>query len=137
MSEKGKANLIKYGSCALFVAVMAWVYIAQRDFAGAELVDKFRYLADAFTVPGVLLVMAGALVWASNQGAMDGLGYSVGNAVRSLIPGGRAKPDETYADYVERKRANRVKGYGFLFLSGGIAVAIALVFMVLFYCLYE
>ena len=71
MSEKGKANLIKYGSSALFVAVMAGLYIALRDFAGAELVDKFRYLTDAFTIPAGGAYLSELLLHAVNVTAKE------------------------------------------------------------------
>ena len=135
MSKQGKTRIAKYGGAAAFAGLMAWLYISLRDFDGAKLVDKYRMLSDAFTVPGILLLMFGCLVWISNLGALDGLAYAVNFAIRSLIPGGRYK-DEKYADYVERKRENRVKGYGFLFISGGMTMAVAIVFMILFYMLY-
>ena len=133
MSKERKTQLIKYGISAAFVLLMAYLYIGLRDFGAAELTEKFRMLSDALTIPGVLLVMAGSMVWASNQGALDGLGYVTSTMIRGLIPGGRAKADERYADYVERKRNNPVRGYSFLFLSGGIAIALSLVFLALFY----
>ena len=133
MSKERKTQLIKYGASAGFVALMVYVYISLRDFAGVELTEKFRMLSDAFTIPGVLLIMAGAMVWSSNQGALDGLGYVTSTMVRGLIPGGRAKADERYADYVERKRNNPVRGFSFLFLTGGITIAISLVFLALLY----
>ena len=130
-----KTRLIKYGSCGAFVALMAYWYIDLRDFAGAALVDQYRMLCDAFTVPGILLLMTSALVALSNMGALDGLGYAMGMAIRSLIPGGRIK-DETYGDYVARKREKRIKGYGFLAISGAVTMAIAVVFWMLFYTVY-
>ena len=125
----------RYWVSAAFVGFMAWLYISLRDFAGAKPADKYRLLSDAFAVPGLLLLLFGCLFWVSNLGALDGIAYAVYFAFRSLIPGGRNK-DEKYADYVERKRKNRVKGYGFLFVSGGVTMALAIVFMVLFYSLY-
>lgn len=135
MSKRLKTRLAKYGGAAAFVWLMAWLYISLRDFDGAKLVDQYRMLSDAFTVPGILLLMFGCLIWISNLGALDGLAYAVSFAVRSLIPGGRYR-DEKYGDYVERKREKRVKGYGFLFISGSVTMAVAIVFMILFYSLY-
>ena len=137
MSNRVKVNLIKYGGCALFVAVLAWAYVSLRDFGGAELVDKYLILCDAFTVPGMLLILAGCLMWASTTGVLDGLSYAVRYAVFSLIPGKRLERDEKYGDYIMRKREKRVKGYGFLFISGLITMVVALVFMALFYSLFE
>ena len=135
--SKLKVNLIKYGCCAAFVALLSITYISLRDFAGAEPVDQYLILCDAFTVPGMLLIMFGCLLWASSLGALDGLSYVVRFAVMSLIPGKRAQRDETYGDFLERRMANRTKGYGFLFISGLVTMAVALVFMAQFYHLYE
>ena len=135
--SKLKVNLIKYGCCAAFVAILATAYISMRDFAGAEAVDKYLILCDAFTVPGMLLIMFGCLLWASSLGALDGLSYVVRFAVMSLIPGKRAKRDETYGDFLEHRMANRTKGYGFLFIAGLVTMAVALVFMAQFYYLFE
>ena len=133
MSETLKKNLAKYGGCALFTALLTGLYLSQFDLAALELQDWIRYLADGTSSSGILMIMVGALIWASNEGAMDGISYAVKYAVRSLIPGGRAEKDEKYGDYVARKRANKVKGYGFLFLSGGIVLALGLVLTALFY----
>lgn len=135
--SKLKINLIKYGCCAAFVALLAIAYISLRDFAGAELMDKYLILCDAFTVPGMLLILFGGMMWASSQGALDGLTYVVRYALFSLIPGKRLERDEKYGDYLEHRMQNRVKGYGFLFISGLVTMAVALVFMAQFYYLYE
>ena len=132
MSDRVKSLLIKYGCSTLFVAVMAYSYIAARDFAGAKTWEKMVLICDALTVPGMLLLMVGALIWAANTGALDGITYAVGFAVRALIPGGRHK-DERYADYVERQREKRVKGYGFLLITGAVTIAATLLFLGLYY----
>jgi hypothetical protein len=103
---------------------------------GQPLVEQYRILCDAFTVPGLLLIIFGSLLWVSNTGALDGLMYAVTTAVRFLIPGGRLKMEEKYGDYVERRREKPVRGYGFLLISGCVTMAISLVFMALFYAVY-
>ena len=137
MSERVKVNLIKYGCSAAFVALFAGTYIASRDFGTADLVTKYLILCDAFTVPGMLLILFGCLMWASTTGVLDGLGYVMRYAVFSLIPGKRLERDEKYGDYIERKSQNRAKGYGFLFIAGLVTMAVALIFMALFYANYE
>ena len=99
--------------------------------------EKYRILCDAFTIPGVVLVMLGALMAISNEGALYGISYVLGYAFRILIPAKRHE-HEKYYDYVERKKGEgQVKGYGFLFVVGGASLAIAIVFMILFYRLYR
>lgn len=132
MSEERKAKLLKYGICIAACTALSLFYIFVRDFPQQELAQKYRILCDAFTVPGLLALLVGGLLAVVNEGALDGIGYACGTAFKALLPGGRLRT-EKYYDYVQRKRAKRIKGYGFLFVVGGIWMAVALVFMVLFY----
>ena len=137
MDKSAKTILIKYGCSTAFVALLAGLYFLGQDFAGADLVNRYRIVCDAFSIPGVVLVMFGSLVWASNQGALLGVSYVVRYAVFSLIPGKRLEREERFGDYVLRKREQKVTGYGFLFYTGLAALAVALVFMGLFYAHYQ
>lgn len=136
MSSKVKANLIKYGVSIGIGLLLAYAYVALRDFSSEPLVEKYRILCDAFTVPGVLLLMSGLLMSISNAGALDSLGYIVSQGFSMLVPG-KGLGKEKYADYVERKRKNRVKGYGFLYISALLFLAVTAVFMILFYSIYQ
>lgn len=136
MKRRLLVNLIKYGCCAVFVGLLVWAFMAMRDFSAALLLEKYRMLCDAFTIPGVVLLMIGSLVWVSNTGALDGISYCLRFMVFSLIPGKRLERDEKYGEYIERRMQNRVKGYGFLFWSGLATMAIALVFYALYYTQY-
>lgn len=127
-----KKKLLKHGVAALIGAAMAVLYVALRDFAGASTADRYRMLCDAFTIPGVLLMLSAALVWLSNEGSFDGIGYSFRYLVDRLIPGPGKNP-EKYGDYVERRRGKKITGYGFLLTVGGAFFAVALVFYALFY----
>lgn len=139
MSKRLAKSLTEYTCCAVAVGLLVWFFLSQRDFAGADLVGKYRMLCDAFTIPGVTLIMLGALCWVASQGVLDGLTYCVRFAIYSLIPGKRVERDEKYVDYVLRKREKRKesKGFAFLFYSGLATMAVALVFMALFYSLYQ
>ena len=89
-------------------------------------------LADAFTVAGLLPILFGILVWASSEGAFDGLGY-VGRSLGVLIiPRFRAYKHVTYYDYVMAKRGKRPHGYAFLFFVGLGYFTIGLVFLLLY-----
>ena len=135
MSNRLKVNLLKYGISALVCGGMVYFYIAVRDFSTQSLMEQYRILCDAFTIPGVLAIMFAFLLAISNDGFFLGLSYAVGVAMKALIPGGRLKI-EKYYDYVERRKGKKITGYGFLFLVGGVCLAAAVVFMVLFYRLY-
>ena len=140
MSSTLKKNLIKYGVSTFGALALAFFYVYVRvDFSNMEattLVEWYRILCDAFTIPGLVLLMFGCLMSLSNAGAMDGLGYVVVNGFRMLIPGAATKM-ERYKEYLERRRESRVRGYGFLYVVGAGCMAISLVFMVLFYGIYN
>lgn len=135
MSKRLRNILLKYGITAAFCGALVVFYCSVRDFSKMELVERYRTLCDAFTIPGLLALCFGALLWVSNDGLFYGLGYCLEVAWRALIPGARYKM-ERYYDYVERKKGKKVTGFGFLFVCGGVCMAIALIFMVLFYQLY-
>lgn len=95
--------------------------------------ERFRILCDAFTVPGLMLVLITALVALSNEGSFDALGYAVRYAVRRLIPGLGLR-QETYGEFVERRREQgRVRGYGFLLHVGLVFLCAAGVFLYLYF----
>lgn len=99
-------------------------------------VELYRILCDAFTIPGLLLLAFAFLLLMSNQGVLDGVGYLAANALRFLMPAGGARM-ENYKAYLERRRANRAKGYGFLFVAGGILLLIAGIFLLCFYAVFK
>ena len=135
MSEKLRNRLLKYGIFAVVCAGLVVLYCGSRDFGQMDLVQKYRTLCDAFTIPGMLYVLFALLLTVSNEGALDGVGYCVKQALRMLTPKGLG--GEKYDEYLERRRKNRKKGYGFLYIVGGVFMALAGVFMALFYSLYN
>ncbi len=115
---------------------MAYLYIRNREFPVESAVENYRILADAFTVPALLFLMFGALLWAAGKGAVDGVSYAFTWAIKSLLPGARlASKDLSYAAYVEEKREKRKKsrGFSFLFFCGLGFMAVTAVFIFLFY----
>ena len=140
MSASLKKNLTKYGVTTVLALGLAYLYIYLRvdmtDPGATELVEWYRIICDGFTIPGLILLMLGCLMSLSNAGAMDGLGYVVVNGFKMLIPGAATKV-ERFKEYLERRRANRVRGYGFLYVVGAGCMAVALVCMILFYGIYN
>ena len=100
------------------------------------LVELYRVLCDAFTIPGLLMLMFALLMSVSNAGALDGLGYVVVNGLKMLIPGGALKM-ERFNEYLERRRANRVRNYTPLYGTAAIFLAISGIFLALFYTVFE
>ena len=135
MSERWRNKLLKYGITGAVCLGIAVFYCSVREFGRMELVERYRTLCDAFTIPGVLAICIGLLLWLSNEGAFYGIGYVLSFVKKAFVPGAGLK-SEKYYDYVTRQRENKVTGFAFLFISGGVCMAIAIVCMVLFYQLY-
>lgn len=135
--KKLLTTLIKYACCIIPGAIISWLVLDQHGYSSAlSDVERYRILCDAFTIPGVILIMAGALVWISNLGGFDGLSYSLKIALKRLLPFGSVEKPEKYFDYVERRKGKRLKGYHFIFITGIGFLALALFFMFRFYQLY-
>ncbi|MBQ8150524.1 MAG: DUF3899 domain-containing protein [Clostridia bacterium] len=126
--------LLKYGITAALAGLLTWLTLDLHGFSRAmPKLQQYRLLCDAFTIPGLILIMIGFLVMIANAGNFLGLGYAVKHAVKMLIPFGNKK-DERYYDYYQRKQEQgKVSGYGFLFFTGLAFMAVAMVFFALFY----
>ena len=102
----------------------------------------FRILADAFFSPGVLFLIAGADIWAMNQGAFDGLFYMAHTLFRARpqeekdpLSEEEERKEESYADYVQRRHEEKqVSGYAYLFFFGAVFILLALLFVFFFNC---
>ncbi len=124
-----KKYLIASAIAALICVFMLYLY----DIGNAQgLAQIYKILADSFTLPGILFLALGSLVWVESTGAIDGIAYALGRAGRMLIPFSK-KNNETFYDYKTRKAENRSGGYGFLLIVGAAFLAISVIFIVLFY----
>ena len=159
MSKRTKIHLVKYGSCLLFVLLLAGSYVSSRYttewralhenlledmkwiervsfwfqcFGEHKAVEWYRWISDGLTLPSVTLLSAGLLIWVSNAGALDLLGYSGRFMMQLFLPASK-KRYGTYGDYVAEKREKRIKGYGFLLVSGAISLAVTFLFIALFF----
>lgn len=132
MSQEKKVRLYSYAIAAGVSLLLAAVYILLRDFGALDWKERFRVLSDAFTVPGLLLLCAGAMCWISSKGGLDGMAYILKYVGSLLIPGKRFEVKK-YSDYVEEREGKRRSGYGFLLITGLVCLAITAVFLVLYY----
>ncbi len=132
MSKKLKTNLIKYGLTSIISLLVTYYYVSNKGFHMGTLADKYKYLSDGFAIPGLLLTCSGLLLIISNEGAFDGISWGLRFAIKTLIPFGRHKKQESYGDFVEKRRGQKVKGFGFVFVVGVINLVICILFMILF-----
>ncbi len=136
MSSKVKSTLLKYGVTAVLCAAVAVSIFLSGNYDTSMVLERYRLLSDAFSLPGIMTIFAGLMVWLSNEGAMDAITWVMTYAFKSLFPGLRGER-ERYGDYVERRREKRVQGYGYLFVVGGLFLTVGLVFVILFEVAYR
>ena len=117
------------------LAVTAY-YVFSRNFGELPLVEQYRVLCDGFSLPGMFMIFFALLFTMNNLGALDAISYILKYGVHALFPVAFGEM-EPYLDYVEARRENRVKGYGHLYLVGGLFMAVSLVFLVLFYTVFQ
>ena len=135
--ERIKGILIKYAiAIAVGVGMVLIVLYGNDFFEATDLVTKYRLLTDAFTIPGVSYILLTGLVFVSTQGFFDMISFGLGKFAKALIPFSK-KSEETFYDYKTRKNEERLTGYSFLLYTGIAFMAVALVFMALFFKVYK
>ena len=132
MSKRLRNNLIKYGICVAVCLAYAAIHCFGRGITTMAPVDLYRTISDGFTVPGMLCVFAGLLVWLSNEGTFHGIGYVLKNAAKALMFFTRRGEVEKYSDYVESRKDKTITGYSFLFVVGLLCLAVSVVFVLLY-----
>lgn len=134
MKKSVKVELI---TCAVLAAVgvlISYVFLQLNNYSLAETkAEQYRLLADCFTMPGVLFLMLGSLIWVSGLGALDGITFLLHRLWTSLIPGARLNGDETYYDYVQRKREKKPKAHRPLLMVGAAFTVLGIIFIIMFY----
>ena len=119
-------------SAAAVGGAVFWFYGTSRWQEDMALVEQFRVLCDAFSIPGIMMVLFAMLFSLNNLGALDTIAYLMSFLPRMIAPGAFGEP-EKLIDFVENRRMKRSKGYGFLYIVGFIFLGIAIYYLVLFY----
>ena len=112
-------------TAAIGLGIGLWVLISQDFFSLTNPLLKYGLLADAFYVPGIILTGVGLLVFATNEGVLDGLNY----AVRSFIGMFRRKMVKYNSLYDYREAKGREKySFGYIVLCGVFFLVVSFVF---------
>ena len=114
---------------------VAWLYATSRWEEEMELVQQYRVLCDAFSIPGMMMVLFAMLFTLNNLGALDTIAYLMSYLPRAIAPAAFGEP-EKLLDFVERRRGKRTKGYGFLYIVGFFFLAFAIYYLVMFYSVF-
>lgn len=107
-----------------------WVMISKDLFAEERLYMIYQILAESFSVPAVLMLGFGGLVFVSNEGMFDSLSYGLTSFI-DLFRKEKRNKFKTFYDYKESKK-DRSMSFGYLLICGIVFVAIAIVFHLLY-----
>ena len=126
--------LIEYLVCFIVAAGIGLATLAIRDFfdGGLDKLTTYRYLSDAFTIPGMTFLCLALLVLFAKQGAFTGILYALRHVGRMIVPF-LVRKDITYAEYLALH--DKKKGFAPLlcfFVVGGVCIAISIIFIILF-----
>ena len=137
MTEERKAQWIRaavgYAVSLLIGAGLVLLILNNYGYGTAETEqEKVRILCDAFTVPGLTLMLSAALVAVYNQGIFTGVTYGLRRMKDILLPFLGTEYIK-YPDYKARKEKKKVRHYSFLFFSGLLFTLPAVYFMIRFY----
>lgn len=108
-------------------SILAFVMWLNKYSEAEDTLEKLRIIADAFTIPGVLIAGMGALIWASMQGIFDGIAFGFKHGAHILLP--RILPEhENFYDYKMKKQEKREKTtiHRTMMIYGAVMVVISL-----------
>ena len=126
-----KLDKIKFLICFGVGLVVAVALLFIKGVFSAETTkETFMILSDAFFFAGAMLLIAAGLVWASDNGVSDGIGYSF-SKLFNLRKRDYEDHKESYSEYKERKHTKKSSIVEFL-ISGMNFVAISVVFFVIY-----
>lgn len=96
--------------------------------------DRWRILADTFTIPGVMYLMVFLLVKVSDFGAFDAIVYSVRLVVTMIFRSNvrKSRLPATYRDYRLARMEKPRTSATFLLLIAAFHLAIAIIFIILY-----
>lgn len=134
-----KNRLIKYLSTTVFCTAITVYYVLTQGLGDKTLAEKFRVLADGFTIPALLVGGLGLMMIIADTGTLDGVVYGMQVAFQMLTFQlvSKKKP-VNYGEFKEQREENRRErkenggGFGYLVIVSGAFLLIAIIFVLLF-----
>ncbi|MBR3504910.1 MAG: DUF3899 domain-containing protein [Clostridia bacterium] len=127
-----------YAAVILAALALAFALAYSRGLSGEiSFGGNCRYLSDGFFAVGMVILSIGGLMWVATTGFFDMMTYSVRFGLHALLgffAPERRKPRQDFYDYKVERETARKKGRAWPLLAiGGAMVALAAVFLVLYY----
>ena len=126
-----KVNKTKLLICFGVSAVITIAVLLIKGVFSAETTKEMvMILSDAFFLGGALILVVAGLVWASDNGVSDGIGYSF-SKLFNLRKRDYEEHKESYSEYKDRKHSKKSSVIEFL-ISGVSFVFISVVFLLIY-----
>ena len=71
-----KSILARYLITVAVGLSFVYSYIAPRDLANQTLIEQYHILCDAFTLPGLFMMLIGLMLLMGNLGALDAISFA-------------------------------------------------------------
>lgn len=94
--------------------------------------EVMQILSDAFLIPGAIIGGVGLLVFASNGGAYDMLGYAMLMFFNLFRRDVNKRKYKDFYEYRQSKK-DRKHGFAFMLIVGLAFIVIAVIFLILYY----
>ena len=131
MNPKRKNRRNFWITMAIGLIVAVALYIGRGGPAAQTWQEKAFVLCDACFVPAVMLLGIGLILFVSNDGFFDMLGYGIQRALTIVLSEKkRSKYPRTFYEYKQLKWEAPKSSFAFLLLAGGVYLGLAAV------CLY-
>lgn len=126
-----KINKTKLYICfGVSLAITIAVLVIKGIFSSTTVKETAMILSDSFFLGGALILVVAGLVWASDHGVSDGIGYSF-SKLFSLRKRDYEEKKESYSEYKDRKHARKSSVIEFL-ISGLSFVLISIIFLLIY-----
>lgn len=136
MKEETKVKLRNYAICFGIEILIAFLVIWSDGFFTHSAAVNLQIFADAFFVPGIMMMLFAGMMYVSGEGALIGIGFVMRNVVLAFMPMGRTR-HERYADYRARKLGQAKKhDNSCILVSGLVFLFIGVVLTVIWYAVF-
>ncbi len=115
-------------------ALIIWfiAFFIMQPYAQETAKDTMRFCSDSFIIPGVTLSCIFVLTWIASKGIFDGLTYSLRAVGYAVVPFLMKKETKSYYNYKLAKQEKRKPARLASLLVGGIFVAFAIIFYIIY-----
>ncbi len=127
-----KKNILPYLiPFVIGLIVFIGIISARNIFTEESTKEIYRILSDGLAIPGVVITGIGLLVFLSNEGAFDIIGYGLILFIGKFKKNVSDRKYETFYDYKLAKHANK-NSFAHILLVGLFFLALGILFTILY-----